>query len=61
RACPSRHSGARALAREPGIHSPRAGVMDSGLATSWRSGMTHRFSKPGTAALAEAGAITHLS
>src|SRR5712691_2457492 len=28
------------VAREPGIHNHRPGVMDSGLATSWRPGMT---------------------
>jgi hypothetical protein len=28
-----RHSGARALAREPGIHNRRPRAMDSGLAT----------------------------
>src|SRR5260221_13230341 len=32
RATTLRHSGARALAREPGIHNPRPVVMDSGLA-----------------------------
>ena len=36
--CRSRHSGAQAIAREP--HSPGAEIMDSGLATAWRSGMT---------------------
>src|SRR5467141_1156185 len=36
-----RHSGARALAREPGIHNHWPRVMDSGLATlRWRPGMT---------------------
>jgi hypothetical protein len=29
----ARHSGARVLAREPGIHNHRPGAMDSGLAT----------------------------
>src|SRR4029077_17527420 len=35
-----RHSGARAFAREPGIHNHRSANMDSGLAASRRSGMT---------------------
>src|SRR6266849_3665012 len=35
-----RHSGARALARKPGIHNPRLAVIDSGLAASRRPGMT---------------------
>src|SRR5262249_26074929 len=35
-----RHSGARAFAREPGIHNPRPVVMDSGFGLSGRPGMT---------------------
>jgi error-prone DNA polymerase len=38
--CPDRHSGAE-QSEEPGIHNPGAGNIDSGLAASRQSGMTH--------------------
>jgi hypothetical protein len=37
-----RHPGARALAREPGIHDHRSANMDSGLAAARRPGIDGR-------------------
>src|SRR4029077_5483118 len=53
-----------ATSREPGIHNPGAGVMDSGLAALWQSGMT-RFtpfrgsSVPGSRPAGAAAAPAH--